>query len=77
MLVGLAFPEVRLRVAFVGHLVALIGQPLALVGQPLAFVGQMLAFVGLAFPDLSVNLTLVGPYFASADSASASVMSAL
>jgi hypothetical protein len=60
LLVGPALPGFRLRVALVGH-------PVPFVGQLVAFVGQALAFVGLAFSDLRVNLTLVGPYFASAD----------
>ena len=67
LLVGPAFPDIRLCVAFVGHLVAFLSHPLAFVSHPVAFVGQALAFVGLAFADLRINLTLVGPNFASAD----------
>jgi hypothetical protein len=74
LLIRAAFPDIRLRVAFVGHpvafvspLVAFVGQAFAVVSHLVAFVGQAFAFVDLAFSDLRVNLTLVGPYFASAD----------
>jgi hypothetical protein len=74
-LAGAAVPEIRLYVSrsavnrsrASARTLPCVDAVVAFVGQLLAFVSYPVAFVSLAFADLRVNLTLVGPYFASAD----------
>jgi hypothetical protein len=67
-LAGAAVPEIRLCVSRSAvNRSRASARTLPCVDAVVAFVGQLLAFVSLAFSDLRVNLTLVGPYFASAD----------